>query len=155
MARTNLRELTGDERETLVNEAKKWLGAPYKRGGFSKDGINCSFLAAAICGPLATAKTPLLITPPMCDWWFIFSKVIPRDELKPGDWIFFRPLSGRPSGRLATHMGMYTGNGLILEANKHAGKVVERRLDKIQKMVMVEKKDPEEIRQWRLENGIP
>ncbi|MDP2696118.1 MAG: NlpC/P60 family protein [bacterium] len=105
--------LTDDERAMIIAEARTWIGAPYKKWGADKSGVDCSMFSILV-NRAATSHSPSL-----CDWLFLLSTVIPTDGLREGDLVFFRPTEGiEPPTRLATHVGIYIGNGQIIHASK-------------------------------------
>src|ERR1700733_325988 len=84
-----------------------WIGTPYRFGGESKRGIDCS----AFTKELYSEVFNLDIKRSSRD---IFSMVSPvrRDELKEGDLVFFKIHSRRIS-----HVGIYLGNNRFAHAS--------------------------------------
>lgn len=52
---------------------------------------------------------------------------VPRSEMQPGDLIFWHKNGGRPD-RYVHHVGIYIGDGKIIDASYNAGKIVERKI---------------------------
>ena len=52
---------------------------------------------------------------------------VPRFEMQPGDLIFWHKNGGRPD-RYVHHVGIYIGDGKIIDASSNAGKIVERKI---------------------------
>lgn len=52
---------------------------------------------------------------------------VPRSEMQPGDLIFWHKNGGRPD-RYVHHVGIYIGDGKIIDASSNAGKIVERKI---------------------------
>lgn len=84
-----------------------WIGTPYRFGGSSKKGIDCS----AFTKELYSEVFNLNIERSSRD---IFSTVSPvsKDELKEGDLVFFKIHSRRIS-----HVGIYLGNNRFAHAS--------------------------------------
>lgn len=84
-----------------------WVGTPYRFGGNSKKGIDCS----AFTKELYTKVFNLTIKRNSRD---IFSMVSPvgKDELKEGDLVFFKIHS-----RSISHVGIYLGDGRFAHAS--------------------------------------
>jgi lipoprotein Spr len=84
-----------------------WIGTPYRFGGSSKHGIDCS----AFTKELYSQVFNMDIERNSRD---IFSMVSPvkRDELKEGDLVFFKIHSRRIS-----HVGIYLGNNKFAHAS--------------------------------------
>lgn len=91
------------------------LGVPYRLGGADPAGFDCSglvqwaFAAAGVAVPRTTEEQ------------FMWFRPLPREDLQPGDLVFFR----LPQA----HVGIYLGAGEFVHAPT-SGRAVERaRLD--------------------------
>ena len=90
----------------MVSQALRWLGTPYRYGGTSRRGIDCSSLvqtAFASCGyrlPRTAAQQSNVGSP-----------VAPAD-LRAGDRLYFSA-----SGTRIDHTGLYMGDGLFVHAS--------------------------------------
>ncbi|RYY36052.1 MAG: glycoside hydrolase [Sphingobacteriaceae bacterium] len=84
-----------------------WIGTPYRFGGSSRRGIDCSAFTKEIYSKVFN----LTIKRSSRD---IFSMVNPvrRDELKEGDLVFFKIRS-----RSISHVGVYLGEGKFAHAS--------------------------------------
>ncbi|GAA4332555.1 hypothetical protein GCM10023149_38880 [Mucilaginibacter gynuensis] len=84
-----------------------WIGTPYRFGGTSRRGIDCS----AFTKEMYSKVFNLSIKRSSRD---IFSMVNPvsKDELKEGDLVFFKIHS-----RSISHVGVYLGNGRFAHAS--------------------------------------
>ena len=105
-----------DKASDMVLTAMNFLGVRYKRGGNTADsGFDCSGFTRQVFETslgLALprrvdeqAKAPGLLT-------------IERDELQPGDLVFFNTLR-----RTFSHVGIYVGEGKFIHAPKPSGEV--------------------------------
>ena len=92
--------------EKFINE---WSGVPYKFGGKTKKGIDCSKLTQKFY------KEVYNIDIPEVSWkQWNYTQRIPKDSLKTGDLVFFNSKRS-PSG---WHVGIFLGNNLFLHAPK-------------------------------------
>jgi cell wall-associated NlpC family hydrolase len=100
----------------MVITAMNFLGVPYRRGGNSADsGFDCSGFTRQVFETslglvlprraAEQAKAPGLVA-------------IKRDELQPGDLVFFNTLR-----RTFSHVGIYVGEGKFIHAPKPGGEV--------------------------------
>ncbi|SHE97674.1 Cell wall-associated hydrolase, NlpC family [Flavobacterium fontis] len=84
--------------EQLINNAMDYLGSPYRGGGTSRNGFDCSGLM------FTTFKTFDIILPRSSHEMARIGRVLDRNEYRRGDLIFFRT-NGR---RTINHVGMIT-----------------------------------------------
>lgn len=99
-----------DIKKILYKQLSRWEGAPYKLGGMSKRGVDCSGFVHL------TYKNKLGINIPRTTQ--LLSKVgstINPSNLKPGDLVFFRPRNK------LRHVGIYIGNGEFIHASSSKG----------------------------------
>lgn len=91
-----------------------WIGTPYRLGGGTKKGIDCSGFAFELYNKVFST----LIGNNSRN---IFSMVNPisKDELKEGDLVFFKIGS-----RSITHMGVYMGNNKFAHASSSKGVMI-------------------------------
>ncbi len=99
----------GVERQ-LRAEVNFWLGTPYRRGGTSRRGIDCSGFvqqiyrsAFAIDLPRTAAEQGLMGNP------------VPLSDLQPGDLLYFRIRESR------NHVGIYLGGDDFVHASPRRG----------------------------------
>lgn len=93
----------------IVGIAMRFLGVPYRWGGASPSGFDCS-------GLVLYAYAQLGISVPHSTYalWGM-GVAVPRSQLQPGDLVFFNGLG---------HMGIYIGNNQMVHA-PHTGDVVK------------------------------
>jgi cell wall-associated NlpC family hydrolase len=105
-----------DGAKRMVHAAMGFLGVPYVRGGNNvEQGFDCSGFTRFIF-----EKSVGLVLPRRADEQARLANLltIPRDELKPGDLVFFNTMR-----RTFSHVGIYLGEGKFIHAPR-AGAVV-------------------------------
>lgn len=106
------------QRNQVVQSAYQMLGSPYRFGGTTPRGFDCSGLTQHAYK--ASGITIPRITGQQRDQ----SKTISSySQLLPGDLIFFK------TGRKTNHVGIYTGNGEFIHASTGKRRVVKVKLD--------------------------
>jgi len=99
----------------LVNVAFDFLGVTYKYGGMDVEkGIDCSYFMQKVYKSLGT------VLPRTSRLQFKIGRKVKRDELIPGDLVFFRKY---PRSSRIGHVGMYIGNDEFIHASYGAKKV--------------------------------
>jgi cell wall-associated NlpC family hydrolase len=107
----------------LINIAFEFLGVTYKYGGMDPEkGIDCSFFMQTVYSSLGT------VLPRTSRLQFKIGKKIKRDDLIPGDLVFFKKY---PNGSRISHVGMYIGNDEFIHASYGAKKVTISSLNEI------------------------
>ena len=95
----------------LFSFIDEWYGAPYRFGGSSKNGIDCS----AFTGGLMTAVFGVGL-PRMAKDQFTVCEHLEKDELEEGDLVFFHT-----TRKGISHVGIYLGNGKFVHASVNYG----------------------------------
>lgn len=96
---------------TLFKAIDGWIGVPYRYGGTTKSGVDCSGLVMNV----------------MLEAWGLHLKrssiemmndidPIHKDDLQPGDLVFFKI-----GGRQGYHVGIYTGQGRFVHSSTSRG----------------------------------
>ena len=109
-------ELTTQDK--LVIFARKLLNIPYKFGGNTIFGIDCSAYVKKVFGMLG------MDLPRTAREQFNEGQEIEKEELSIGDLVFFRTYASFPS-----HVGIYLGNNLFIHASSRGKKVTINSLD--------------------------
>jgi hypothetical protein len=94
---------------SIVSEALRHVGTPYEWGGEDTDGFDCSGLVKYVYGRRGLAL------PHNVGAQYRLGQPVSRDDLEPGDVVFFDRLR---------HNGIYIGNGKFVHATK-TGDVVK------------------------------
>ena len=100
-------EPTIGERAVVI--AARELGVPYRYGGSSPSGFDCSGLTSWVYGRLG------IELPHNAAAQYSMGTAVPMSDLQPGDLVFFYGLG---------HVGIYVGNGAFIHA-PHTGDVVK------------------------------
>ncbi len=107
--------MTADARKVL-EEAYAWLGTPYRLGGETRNGVDCSGLTCMAYKEATGIKLPRS-SREQAD----FCHRVRRSELRPGDLVFF---SSRRGGDRINHVAIYVGDNSIIHATSSQGVVV-------------------------------
>jgi cell wall-associated NlpC family hydrolase len=94
--------------------AYTFLGVPYVWGGETPNGFDCSGLTMYVYSQLGIRLGHYT------GFQYYQGRRVPRDQLQPGDLVFFRA----NSGGVPQHEGMYVGNGSFIHAPR-TGDVVK------------------------------
>jgi cell wall-associated NlpC family hydrolase len=100
--------------EKLLSFIDSWYGTPYRYGGFSKDGVDCSAFTQVMMSNIYQVPVPRISAEQ-----FNQSKRISRKELKEGDLVFFKT-----SGRTISHVGIYLRNNKFVHASTSGGVMI-------------------------------
>jgi cell wall-associated NlpC family hydrolase len=104
-------------RDHLIEEARKYMGATYKLGGDGPS-YDCSGLVKKVAHEALNVN---LFRTSQKQWKMGPGKLVTADKLFRGDLVFCDPTGGKD----ARHVGIYTGNGMMINAQSGAGKVKE------------------------------
>ncbi|XKE47520.1 NlpC/P60 family protein [Halomonas organivorans] len=94
----------------LLAQHERWLGTPYRLGGTSRRGIDCSALVQRVYAETFRVDLPRTTRQQVHE-----GEAISRDALRPGDLVFFRPPG------FYHHVGIYVGEGRFLHASTSRG----------------------------------
>jgi NlpC/P60 family/Transglycosylase SLT domain len=99
----------------VVALARTWLGTRYVLGGCSRAGIDCSCLVQIVYRQVGVGLPRVA-----ADQWNATQR-IDRDQLQPGDLVFFRD-TYEPG---ISHVGIYEGGGMMVNASDEKTGTVE------------------------------
>jgi cell wall-associated NlpC family hydrolase len=102
--------IPGGRYSGVVGIAMRYLGVQYVWGGASPSGFDCSGLVMYVFAQVGISLPHYTVA----QWNYADSVSVPRNELEPGDLVFFAGLG---------HVGIYVGNGQFIHA-PHTGDVV-------------------------------
>jgi cell wall-associated NlpC family hydrolase len=109
------------EGAVIARQARDQIGLPYRYGGSDpRRGFDCSGLVAYVHAQEGIA------VPRTAASQFAAARKVDRDELLPGDLVFFRL---EPGSRQVTHVGVYVGQGRFVHAPQSGRDVGEASLD--------------------------
>ncbi|MFN3194957.1 MAG: C40 family peptidase [Chlorobiota bacterium] len=97
----------------ILSSSKKWLGTPYKYGGTSEDGVDCSGFVLNVYKDLG------IVLPRTSKQQYESTERINSDEKTVGDLVFFR------RGRDIGHVGIYVGSNKVIHASTSKGVIIQ------------------------------
>jgi cell wall-associated NlpC family hydrolase len=106
-------------RGDIVEVAKSYIGTPYRSGGTTRQGVDCSGLVLAIYRKFNIHLPRTSFNQSR------FGQSIPRSSLQPADLVFFRTTRRE----VASHVGIYIGQGRFIHASNRNRKVQVDNLD--------------------------
>lgn len=99
-------------REALLSQHERWEGTPYRLGGTSSSGVDCSALVQNIYADQFNIHLPRTTHHQVNE-----GAAVTRASLEPGDLVFFRPPGSR-------HVGIYVGDDRFLHASTSRGVMI-------------------------------
>ena len=104
--------MTDEKFRRMITEAEKYLGMPYVWGGSSPStSFDCSGFVSWVINHSgngwSVGRLGAKGLKNICD-------IIPPDQAKPGDLIFFHHTYDAPDPSDATHVGIYVGDGMMI-----------------------------------------
>lgn len=94
----------------LYQHYKLWKGTPYRLGGLTTRGIDCSGFVLITFKALLNARLPRTVD----EQATVGQGVVP-DALRSGDLVFFK------TGAATRHVGIYLDHGRFMHASTHRG----------------------------------
>ncbi len=106
--------LSGRENPALVREVASWMGAPYRYGGNTRAGVDCSGFVWSVYREVYNYHLPRTARD-----MYIETRRVRQAKLREGDLVFFRT-----KGRKISHVGIYLGSGHFIHATTSRGVIV-------------------------------
>ena len=91
----------------IVAYAEKYLGVPYRHGGSTPDGFDCSGYTQYVMGHFGGSL------PRTAASQYSSGERIDKSQLRPGDLVFFKPSANSSS---ISHVGIYVGGGKFIHS---------------------------------------
>ena len=117
LARASLRlgmDIDRKDNHALYVESANWLGVPYRSGGTSKHGVDCSGLTSAIYKKVYQKNLERNAN----DQRKKDCRKVKKGKLKEGDLVFFH--NGKKK-KTATHVGIYLKDDKFIHASTRRG----------------------------------
>lgn len=99
--------------DSLYKDARTYLGVPYKYGGASRSGIDCSAFTQIVFKGNGTS------IPRTTGQQYNVGQAVAKSNLQQGDLVFFNT-----SGRGVSHVGIYVGSNNFIHASTSQGVMV-------------------------------
>lgn len=112
----SVKKLTPAQKK-LVAEAQDWLGTPYKYGGNTKKGVDCSGLVYHVY-----RNTFDISLPRNSAKQHDYCTKVKKSDLVAGDLVFFATNRG---SRKVSHVGLYMGDNKMIHASTKRGVMVQ------------------------------
>lgn len=109
-------ELTDMDNAKLYAVIDEWYGTPYKYGGCSKNGVDCSCFVGSIFSSVYGVELHRGAADIQKD-----VKLINRSQLKEGDIVFFTNSNGKVS-----HVGIYLRDDMFVHSSTSRGVMVSK-----------------------------
>ena len=100
----------------LYTAAAQWIGTPYRSGGNTRQGVDCSGLTRALYQTVYRQTLPRTTAAQQAT-----SRRVPRHKLREGDLVFF---SSTRSPKKVAHVGIYLKDGKFVHASTSRGVIV-------------------------------
>ncbi|MGE3959638.1 MAG: NlpC/P60 family protein [Vicinamibacterales bacterium] len=104
-----------DPERKLRDATQPWLGTPYKLGGNTRSGVDCSAFVKAVYQDVYGVQLPRT-----AEEQERLGRKVDRKDLQPGDLVFFRTKGMGPFFK-ARHVGVYVGGGEFAQASGRLG----------------------------------
>lgn len=111
----------GLSEQQFEDEVKEYLGTPYRKGGTSKKGFDCSGFARTVYDQLLGLELPHSSGDQFQS--SELQKINPR-ELQTGDLVFFANQGKKKKQKRINHVGVYLSDGQFIHASSSEGIIV-------------------------------
>ncbi len=100
-------------RDRLYQQYREWRGTPYRDGGLSKQGVDCSGFVQ-----ITFARQLGYQLPRSTSQQVLLGRAVSVKQLQVGDLVFFK------TGHKVRHVGIYLGDGNFLHASTSRGVII-------------------------------
>jgi cell wall-associated NlpC family hydrolase len=104
-------------RRRLLQVVDQYLGVPYKWGGTTRQGMDCSGFARAVFRETYGVELPRTAE----QMYALGQPLDDRAELQPGDLVFFRNTDEGPG---VSHVGVYLDDGRFAHTSRTSGSAI-------------------------------
>lgn len=101
-------------RKAVIMESYNWMGVPYRYAGNTRRGVDCSGFVNAVFGKYGVNL------PRRARDLYRKGRFVERDNLVPGDLVFF----ANTAGKGITHVGIYLGRGDFIHSSSSRGVII-------------------------------
>jgi probable lipoprotein NlpC len=112
--------VVSEEERRLRANVEPWIGTPYKLGGETKAGVDCSAFTRAVYKTTYDVQIPRIVQDQEA-----MGVPVNRDALEIGDLVFFRTQGMGPMFK-SWHVGIYVGNGEFAQSSGRRGVIISR-----------------------------
>jgi lipoprotein Spr len=109
-------DISQDDNHKLYIEASRWIGVPYRAGGESKNGVDCSGLTKSIYSKVYNRRLPRSSAEQ-----YNLVRRVPKRKLEEGDLVFFSTDGRR---KRVSHVGVYLKNGKFIHSSTSSGVII-------------------------------
>ncbi|MDR2388659.1 MAG: C40 family peptidase [Tannerellaceae bacterium] len=110
--------ITGKDNLRLYTSASRWMGTPYRFGGNSSRGVDCSGFVSILYREVYGVR----LSASSADLLKHHCKRVRRSGLKEGDLVFFR--TGGGNRKIPNHVGIYLKNNKFIHASTSRGVIL-------------------------------
>jgi cell wall-associated NlpC family hydrolase len=110
-------EITSSDNKKLYDAIEDWYGTPYKYGGCSKQGVDCS----CFVGNVFKTVYGVALQRSAHGIYEQNSTAVSKDKLKEGDFVFFTNNNKRVS-----HVGIYLKDGMFAHSSTSRGVMISK-----------------------------
>ncbi len=104
---------TNELRMKIIEEAKNWIGTPYRYGGESKNGVDCSGFVMSVYHNAG------IEIPRTSQQQFNYVELVNKNQCEAGDLVFFE------KNHQIFHVGIYLGANSIIHASTSKGVIIQ------------------------------